>query len=119
MERFEEGRWLQLASEMAVIEIMANRDAQRRRRALALLPNRSEIAPLNDVIWLRATECESMGFKAADAVHVAAAETLRAGVLLTCDDRMLKAGVRNSERLHVVIANPLSWLEEQKNDSNT
>jgi hypothetical protein len=42
-----------LASEMAVIESMANRDAERRRRALALLPDHSEITLLNDAIWSR------------------------------------------------------------------
>ncbi len=118
MERFEEGQWLHLASDMAVIEINANRDAKRRRRALALLPDRSEIFPLNDAIWSRAMECADMGFKPADAVHVAAAETMHADVLLTCDDRMLNAEARNRARLHVSIANPLSWLKEQDNDSN-
>jgi predicted nucleic acid-binding protein len=66
----------------------------------------------------RAAECAGLGFKAADALHVAAAEALRAGVLLTCDDRMLKAGVRTAKRLQVVIATPLTWLEEQNNDAN-
>jgi predicted nucleic acid-binding protein len=119
MERFEEGRWLHLASDMAVIEIEATPDAKRRRRALSLLPDRSEIAPLDEAIWSRATECEAMGFKPADAVHVAAAEAMRADVLLTCDDRMFKAGVRNRTRLHVGVANPLSWLKEHEDDSNT
>lgn len=113
MERFEEGRWLHLASDIAVIEINANSDVYRHRRALSLLPDRSEIAPLSDAIWLRAMECQDMGLKPADAVHVAAAEAMQADVLLTCDDRMLKTGVRNRKRLHVRIANPLSWLEEQ------
>lgn len=117
MERFEEGRWLHLASDMAVIEINANRDAKRRRRALSLLPDPSEVAPLDETIWSRAIECEDMGFKPADAVHVAAAEAMQADVLLTCDDRMIKAGERNRLRLRVSLANPLSWLEEH-NDSN-
>jgi len=118
MERFEDGRWLHLASDMAVIEIDANRDAKSRRRAFALLPDRSEIAELNDGIWSRAVECRNMGLKPADAVHVAAAESMRADVLLTCDDRMLKAGARNQARLRVRVANPLSWLKEQNDDSN-
>ena len=118
MERFEAGFWRQRASEMAIIEINANTDVKRRRRAISLLPDRSQIAPLNDAIWSRAQECTAPGFKPADAVHVAAAEALQADVLLTCDDRMLKAGTRNRTRLHVRIANPLSWLEEQDNDAN-
>lgn len=119
MERFENGHWQHLASEMTMIEIKANTSPHRRRRALSLLPARSAIAPLNDAIWSRALVCEKMGFKPADAVHIAAAEALQADALLTCDDRMLKAGARNRARLHVKIANPLTWLEEQDNDSNT
>lgn len=118
MERFEEGWWLHLASDMVVIEINANKNIERRRQALSLLPDRLEIAPLNDAIWSRAMECRKLGFKPADAIHVAATEKMRADVLLTCDDRMLRTGVRNQVRLRIRIANPLSWLEEQDNDSN-
>jgi predicted nucleic acid-binding protein len=116
MEDFESGRWLQLASDMMVIEINAGDDLERRHSALSLLP--SDIAPLSDAVLSRAMDCEKMGFKPADAVHVAAAEAMDADVLLTCDDRMLKVGARNRSRLHVVIANPLSWLKEQDDDTN-
>ncbi len=118
MERFEDGRWLHLASDMAIIEINATTDVKRRRRTLALLPEQSEIASLSNAIWSRAMKCQAMGFKPADAVHVAAAEAMQADVLLTCDDRMLKAGARNRTQLQVNITNPISWLEEQDNDSN-
>lgn len=118
LEGFDDGRWTHLASDMVVIELRATTQIQRRRRALSLLPRRSEIAPLESAIWSRAAECQEMGFKPADAVHVAAAEAMRADVLLTCDDRMFRAGRRNRSRLRVRIANPLSWLEEQDNDPN-
>ncbi len=119
MEHFDEGRWRHLASAMVVMEIDAIGDINRRRRTIALLPERSEIAQLNDVVWSRAKECETMGFKPADAVHVAAAEVIRADVLLTCDDRMLRTGIGNQEILRVRVANPLSWLKEQADDANT
>jgi hypothetical protein len=118
MERCESGVWLQLASDMAVIEINDIDDDVRRRRAMSLLPNAADIAPLDDRIWARASECEGMGFKPADAVHVAAAESMSADVLLTCDDRMLKTGRRNRSQLRVPVANPLSWLKEQDHDAN-
>jgi predicted nucleic acid-binding protein len=118
LEGCERGRWVQLASDMTVIEINASEDAERHRRALALLPDAAEIAPLDDAIWARAKDCQTMGFKSADAVHIAAAEAMDADVLLTCDDRMLKRGARYRSRLHVVITNPLSWLEEYDNDTN-
>lgn len=37
----------------------------------------------------RAAALERWGIKPADALHVAAAESLRADVLLTCDDKFL------------------------------
>jgi hypothetical protein len=71
IERFEEGRWLHLASDMTVIEINANKNAKRRRQALSLLPDRAEIAPLNEAIWSRGMECRNMGFTERCAKNVA------------------------------------------------
>ncbi|HWB53126.1 MAG TPA: hypothetical protein VG722_03005, partial [Tepidisphaeraceae bacterium] len=51
------------------------------------------------------------GFRTADAVHVAAAEAQHAGVLLTCDDRFLKAAKRLKARLTVAVQNPVRWLQ--------
>jgi len=119
MERIESGEWQQLASDMILIEINASTDMERRRRALELLPDVEDISPVTAAIWARADECQMMGFKAADAVHVAAAEAGGADVLLTCDDRMLRAGRRNRSRLRVRIENPLKWLEEQGDDADS
>jgi predicted nucleic acid-binding protein len=60
--------------------------------------------------WERARELVRLGFKAADAVHLAAAEAGRAGVFLTCDDRLYRRGRRYRQRLQV--ANPLEWMKE-------
>lgn len=67
---------------------------------------------LDAAIWERAEELETMGFKTADAVHVAAAEAGRAGVFLSCDDRLCRCAKRNRRRLHVDVLNPLDWLRE-------
>jgi hypothetical protein len=55
---------------------------------------------------------EKLGFKPADALHVAAAEAASADVLLSCDDRFCRAGVRHRERLRIAVRNPLDWLKE-------
>ena len=115
----ETGKWTHVASQMVLIEINANPDPNKRRRAKQLLPSPALIAPLTSAIWSRAADCEAMGFKPADAVHVAAAEGAEADILLTCDDRMLKTARRNRQKLHVRVANPLSWLQEQDDDADT
>ncbi len=63
-------------------------------------------------IWERAEELEKLGFKAADAVHIAAAEAGRVGVFLSCDDRLCRCAKRNKRNLKIEIANPLNWLQE-------
>lgn len=108
----------QVSSEMAAIEIAAMSDLDRRRRVRALLPPGRDIMPLNEAIFDRAKQLERRGFKAADAVHVAAAEALRADVLLSCDDRMCAAARRNAPALRVRVANPLTWLQENHDDQN-
>jgi predicted nucleic acid-binding protein len=60
----------------------------------------------------RAAELEALGFRPKDAFHVACAESARVDVLLTTDDRFLRAASRNRQRLRVEIRNPLEWLSE-------
>jgi len=57
-----------------------------------------------------------MKFYLNDAVHVAAAESGKADVLLSCDDRMCKAGQRHRDELLVRVLNPLAWLKETGHD---
>lgn len=101
-----------VASEITQIEIAAIPDSERRRRVRALLPARSAMIPLSRAIFDRAVEIGGLGIKAADAVHIAAAEALSADVLLTCDDRLLRAARRGSARLNVSIENPAQWVLE-------
>jgi predicted nucleic acid-binding protein len=116
LESIDAGRWEQVSSRIAEIELNAMIDPVRRRRVLQLLPqHRMELTP--DVFG-RARELTALGLKAADAVHVAAAESLPVEVLLTCDDRLLKRCVRLADQIHVRVANPLTWLEEQNRAPN-
>lgn len=55
---------------------------------------------------------ERLGFKAADALHVAAAEDAQVDVLLTCDDRFCRTARRNAKHLRTRVRNPLNWLDE-------
>jgi predicted nucleic acid-binding protein len=83
---------------------------------LQLLPG-SRIE-LTSAIFDRARELIGLGLHAADAVHVSAAEELKADLLLTCDDRLLHRCQQIADDLSVQIANPVDWLEEQDNATN-
>lgn len=118
LEHSARGRWKQVSSAMAVTEIAANPDPEKRRKAGELLPEESDIIEVDESIARRARNLAATGFTLADAVHIAAAEALRVDVLLTCDDRLMRRAQRSRD-LRVKVANPLIWLREQKDVSNT
>jgi predicted nucleic acid-binding protein len=116
LDQIDVGRWEQVSSRMAELETSAITDEVRRRRVLQLLPaSRME---LNSTIFDRARRLVELGLHAADAVHVAAAETVGADVLLTCDDRLLRRCRQIADELNVRIANPVDWLKEQDDATN-
>jgi hypothetical protein len=118
-ERIDAGHWEQVSSQIAEIEIAAMSDAERRRRVTALLPGRKKRAALTPAMFRRGGQLESAGFKAADALHVAAAEALGVDVLLSCDDRLCRRAARCRKKLCVHVRNPLSWLRENMDASDT
>ena len=115
LEKADTGRWTLVSSQMAQIEIAATPNEERRHRVMVLLPPLDDIIELTPQHFERAKALEELGFKAADAVHAAAAESLGADVLLTCDDRFIRAGARNRMEQRVRIMNPLAWLAEIDN----
>jgi predicted nucleic acid-binding protein len=112
------GEWRHVSSQMSVIEIAANPDREKQRRVRALLPVLSDIIDLDDAIYRRATVLENMGFRPADAVHMASAEAQHADVLLTCDDQFLRAAKRSSAKLGVRAENPVLWMQENTHAEN-
>ncbi len=95
LEAVDEGRWIHVSSEIAQIEIAANPDANRRARVQLLLPAPDNLVMLTPALFARGKELEALGFKAADALHIAAAEKAAADVLLSCDDRFCRNARRH------------------------
>lgn len=112
LERLDSGLWTQVSSEMALIEINAIADVDRRTRVRLLLPEETEILKLTTSTFQRVAALQRLGFKPADALHVAAAEEAGANVLLSCDERLCRLARRHRNKLKVRVANPLDWLRE-------
>jgi predicted nucleic acid-binding protein len=55
---------------------------------------------------------QSEGFQVFDSLHIACAESAKADVFLSTDDRLLKLAKKMSKRLKIRVANPLAWVEE-------
>jgi predicted nucleic acid-binding protein len=118
LERCDSGAWRHVSSEMAMVEIAANPDADKRRKARRLLPLRRDILVIDDAVLLRGKVLVGFGFTVGDAVHIAAAETLRAAALLTCDDRLIRSARRLRRHLRVEVRNPVDWLREHTDADN-
>jgi len=103
---------------MASIEIEAIPDAERRARVRLLLPEEKSMLKLTPSVWDRGRKLAAIGFKPADAVHVAAAEHAIADVLLSCDDRLCRLAKRRRHELGVRVANPVDWLKEVADGSH-
>lgn len=119
LERVDERRWVHVSSEIARIEIDANPDPKRRARVQLLLPEPGDIVMLTAAMFERAADLQSLGFKPADALHVAAAEAAAADILLSCDDRFCRTARRQAKQLRVAVQNPLTWLNEVEHGSDS
>ena len=61
----------------------------------------------------RARELESAGYGLYDALHLAAAESAGAEVLLSTDDRFVNRAARRFGNPRIPVRNPVSWIKEQ------
>ncbi len=68
---------------------------------------------IDEAIALRAQNLVGLGYGPFDALHLAAAESAEADVLLTTDDRLLKRTARKLGNPRIPVRNPLSWIKEQ------
>jgi predicted nucleic acid-binding protein len=118
LDRMDKGEWRQVSSEIAVTEVSAITDPERLARVQALLHDPEVFVTLTPKEFERAQELEGLGFKPADALHVAAAEA-EADVFLSCDDRLCSVARRNRDVLGVLVANPVAWLMEMDNAADS
>jgi predicted nucleic acid-binding protein len=63
---------------------------------------------------LRASVFQSFGVGAIDSLHLAISECAGVDILLTTDDKFIKAAKRTDSKVTVI--NPVLWLMEVSND---
>jgi predicted nucleic acid-binding protein len=93
------------------LEVDRNRQPQRKAYVSSILAQAQIVIAVNDQIEQRAKVLEQRGFKAFDALHIAAAESARVDYYCTCDDRVLKKS-RQQGDLSVKVVSPLELANE-------
>lgn len=110
--RIEKGEWNWIGSDVLMDEIEQMPDAQRLSRVKLLSGFVQEIVEIGEKEVKRAKELQEAGFEVFDALHLACAESAKADVFLSTDDRLLKLAKRVAKHLHIRVENPLTWIEE-------
>ena len=112
LSRIEKGEWDWIGSEVLLDEIEQTPDTQKLSRARLLSGFIKHTVDISEAEVKRARELQRVGFKEFDSLHLACAETAKADVFLSTDDRLLKLAKRVSKRLKLRVVNPLAWVEE-------
>ncbi len=97
-------------SRALVVEIEANPDKERRRRALDYLASATITQELSPAVISRAFTLRQHGFGNLDAMHLAAAIEAGCGALLTTDDRFISLARRTQALPRTLVLNPLDFL---------
>jgi predicted nucleic acid-binding protein len=112
LSRIEKGEWNWVGSEVLIDEIEQTPDTQKLSRTRLLSGFIQESVEIGDKEVKRAEELQNEGFQLFDALHIACAESAKADVFLSTDDRLLKLAKKLSKLLRIRVENPLVWVEE-------
>jgi predicted nucleic acid-binding protein len=112
LSRMERKEWTWLGSQALEIEIDRAPDVDQQSRLRRVIELVSSSVEIGEKELGRANELQKAGFVGFDAVHLACAESGKADVFLTTDDRLLKLAKRSAKKLRVKVENPLDWMKE-------
>jgi predicted nucleic acid-binding protein len=110
--RITQKQWAWLGSQALEIEIDHTPDIDQQSRMKRVAGFIGQVVEIGQKELERAHELEKIGFGGFDAVHLACAESGKADIFITTDDRLLKVAKRYSNQIHVKVKNPLDWLKE-------
>ena len=112
LSNFENGKWIWISSEVIQQEIEKNPNMSRRNKVMALTNYADITVSLSVSEVKRAKLLTTLGFKYFDALHLACAESGKASLFLTTDDRLLRRAHRFADQIKLRVENPLIWLRE-------
>ena len=108
----EAGRVELVGSEYLDFEVEQNPDRERALRVAELVKLVSFKARISPGLAQRVRDLGGSGLRGLDALHIASAEAIGADLLLTTDDRMLRAAKRSGPRLALRVVGPIEALRE-------
>ena len=111
LAKCEVGTLTLVSSEVLSLEVDRNQQPQKKAYVLSILEQARIVITVGEEVEHRAKVLEKRGFKAFDALHIAAAESGLVDYFCTCDDRILKKA-RLQTDLTVKVVSPLALANE-------
>jgi len=102
-----------ISSEALEDEVRRTPSIERRLEAEALLSLASVRVVIDVEVAQRARNLASIGYGVFDALHLAAAESAGAEIMLSTDDRLIRRAQRKAGSPRIPVRNPVSWIQEQ------
>jgi predicted nucleic acid-binding protein len=103
-----------ISSEALQDEVRRNRSGERRLEGETLISLAATNVQVDAQVAQRASELALAGYRAYDALHLAAAESANADALLSTDERFVKRAARGKGNPSIPVRNPVSWVKEQR-----
>jgi predicted nucleic acid-binding protein len=111
-KHIENQDWRWVSSEIVDFEIDKMPDLERKHRIHSMKIFPSHYIMANELQIERGQSLQEKGFDVYDALHLACAETSKADIMLTTDDKLKRLANRYSNELNIRVENPLIWLQE-------
>ena len=113
VQRIERGLWEGVLSPVILFEVSKMSDKDRAIEVGLMVTKMRATVDLTNAIHKRARYLEELGFGGIDALHLACAESSKADVFLTTDDRLRKRAARSQQIIEIEVENPLRWFERE------
>lgn len=117
LNRIQFGEWQWISSEVVEDEIEQTPNLKRRERTHQLLAHAQITHMLTEADVERARTLQKNGFNGIDALHLACAESSKADIFLTTDDKLIKRAAQIAQQLQIEVNNPLHWLVQQQENN--
>lgn len=113
LSHVEQGDLEWIGSEVLDYEIRRIPDLDKKDKISNYLRHINKKVSFDEEEEERAEVLKKLGFGSYDALHLACAESGKADIFLTTDDKLLKIADRNLSKINMKVKNPLIWFKEE------
>lgn len=113
LKHIQAKEWKWISSEVVNFEVQQTPNADRKIEIQLLTSHANSDIMLDEALIQRAETLAQLGLTTYDALHLACAESAKADVFLTTDDKILKKSLQFSKMVKISVKNPLEWLWER------